>query len=74
MFTWIRNTISSWWNYLKGKRTVFFGILLMMFGAIEAVDWSTMFSEPIAGFFSMGVGAIVIWLRSQTDTPIGKAE
>lgn len=59
---------------MKGWRTIIFSGLVSLLGLIQATDLVTLFNDKrIAGWVMLGIGAISIWLRTITTTPIGKS-
>lgn len=55
---------------LKGWRTLLVGVLIAGLGAIQAADLVTVIPEQYTGFVIAGIGALIVWLRSITNTPI----
>jgi len=67
------------WLWAQGWRTVLFGSLLAMSGAVlailelfGAVDLSLFFSPRTAAFANIAIGIAVIALRYYTTTPVGE--
>lgn len=60
-------------EFLKGYKTVIFNILAIIFGAIEAGDFTNIIPDSYEGFVLSIVGIINIWLRANTNTPIGRS-
>lgn len=53
---------------LKSYKTLIFGVLLGGAGALQAVDWIEFVPEGYVGIAMAIVGALVVWLRSMTDS------
>lgn len=58
---------------LAGWKTVILNLLVVIFGALVAFDWTTI-SPEWGGLMLAAVGAINVWLRTQTNTPVGSSE
>lgn len=59
---------------IKGWKTALFGLLLTIFGALEAYDFTQLLDADNAGIAASVVGVIVLILRALTSTPMGKSE
>lgn len=58
---------------MKGWKTIIFGVLVAGLGAVQAADLATVVPQQWVGLVMTGIGAVVMILRSVTDTPIGKS-
>lgn len=58
---------------LKGKRTAIVSLLIMVFGALETFDWTSIFNDNTSGIVMMVISVIMFLLRTVTDTAIGKS-
>lgn len=66
---------------LRGYRTLLFGVLLAVSGAIlelltffQTIDLSALFSPRSAVIANIVIGVLVIVLRYQTTGPVGRDE
>lgn len=62
---------------MKGKRTIIFGVLVTVLGALQAVqltDWMELVGDQAAGAITSGIGVAILVLRYLTTTPIGTKE
>lgn len=56
-------------DMLKGKRTALVALAIMVVGALQAFDFTTIFSDPTqAGWVVTGLGVVMFVLRAITDT------
>lgn len=55
---------------MSGYKTIIFSLLLTVFGALEAFDFTSFLSADNAGIVTTVVGAIVALLRYVTKTPV----
>ena len=53
-----------------GWKTVIINLAIVIFGALVAFDWASI-SPAYAGMIVAAIGAINVWLRTQTNTPVG---
>ena len=58
----------------KGYRTLFFGALIAALGFAQGFDWVTVIPAGWEGFVVAGIGALMMYLRKLTDTPMGMPE
>ena len=58
---------------LTGWKTVVVNLAIVVFGALVAFDWASI-SPAYAGIIVAAIGAINVWLRTQTNTPVGSSE
>ena len=56
-----------------GWKTVILNVLVTLFGALVALDWTAL-SPTWGGLIIAGIGAVNIWLRTMTNTPVGSNE
>ena len=56
---------------LKGWRTVMFAAAVGAVGALQTVGWADVIPTGYVGPVMMGLGIVMAWLRSQTDTSVG---
>lgn len=62
---------------LKGYRTLFFSIAIMLLGFLQSTDFNNFLSQyHLSGNaeLTLAIGAITAFLRFATTTPIGKVE
>lgn len=59
---------------LKGWKTRLVALALVVLGAVQAVDLTTIVPEPFVGIVISGIGLLMWYLRSITDTPAGQSE
>lgn len=59
---------------LKGWRTILFNVAAAIFGVLETVDWINVIPYGWAGMLVPIVSVVNIYLRAQTNTPIGRKE
>ena len=59
---------------LKGYRTLLFGSALAVLGFLQAVDWVEFVPAGWEGIVMAVIGAMVMWLRSVTNTPVMQAK
>lgn len=61
---------------LSGYRTALVAAVIAVLGALQGLDWLSLLpSDPKAvGWVTAGIGAIMMFLRSITTTPIGGAK
>lgn len=57
---------------LTGWKTLIFGSLITVLGGIQATDLATIIPAQYTGIALAGIGAIVMFLRTLTSTPVGK--
>jgi hypothetical protein len=55
---------------IKGYRTLLFGFMLGGLGFLQAVNWVDVVPAGWEGIATAAVGAMVMWLRTMTDTPV----
>ncbi len=54
---------------LKGKRTAFIALIIVVLGAIQGFDLATLIADPVvAGRVVSGIGIAMLVLRGITDT------
>ena len=59
---------------MKGKKTAIISLLLVIFGAIQGFDWTTLIADTqTAGWVVSGIGIVMFALRAITDTPMFKS-
>lgn len=61
--------------FRKGWRTVALNALIVLFGVLETADVGDLLPPSYAQFrgpLTMLIGMVGIWLRTQTNTPVGK--
>lgn len=56
---------------MKGWRTVALAVAVGAVGALQTVGWVDIIPAGYVGPVMMGLGIVMAWLRSQTDTPVG---
>jgi hypothetical protein len=62
---------------LNGWKTVLASLVVVALGALQAaegLDWIALVGDTWAGVIVAGIGALMLWLRSITSTPIFKKE
>lgn len=59
---------------MKGFRTVLVAVLLAVFSALEAFDFTTIIPDQFEPFIVPIIPAIFAYLRTLTNTPFGKSE
>jgi len=59
---------------MKGYRTLMFGALIAALGFMQGFDWVTIIPAGWEAFVVAGIGALMMYLRKITDTPVGKTE
>lgn len=59
---------------MKGWRTLIFGIIVAVLGAVEAFDWASVVPQEFTGIVLLVVGMIITWLRKITDTSLGQSK
>lgn len=59
--------------YLQGYRTYVVAALVGIFGALAALDWTTILADPKAGAALVVSSILMAVMRSFTTTPPGKA-
>lgn len=59
---------------LKGWRTIIFGAAIAALGAIQAADIAQVIPNEWVGVVMSVIGAVIMILRSMTDSSIGKSE
>lgn len=57
---------------MKGLKTLLFGALITALGGIQATDLATVVPEQFVGIVMAGIGMIVMFLRTITNTPVLK--
>jgi hypothetical protein len=66
------NAIQTAWSAAKGWRTLAFNIVVAIFGALEAFDFTSVINDAqTAGMFAMFVGIMNGLLRVDTTGPVG---
>ncbi len=50
-------------------RTLIWSLIIALFGVLETFEWTTVLDAPYAGMVVMAMGAITMYLRSQTTLP-----
>lgn len=58
---------------MKGWKTILTAILVSVIGALEAFEWADVIPDNIEPFVLPVVGVIFAYLRSITNTPVGKS-
>ncbi len=61
-------------SIIKGWNTILFNLLVAIFGVLEATDWTDILPAEYQGYFLLAVGAVNMFLRARTNTPIGSKE
>ena len=56
----------------KESKTINFGLLLLIFGAVQSTLPSLQISAEMFGWVNMAVAIAIIVLRYKTNQPIGK--
>lgn len=59
---------------MKGFKTLIFGALIAALGTIQAADVAVIVPPEYVGLVMTGIGAIVMFLRSITSTPVLKSD
>jgi len=59
---------------MKGYKTLAFGMALAALGFAQQFDWAAIVPAHWTGLVMAGIGGMVMWLRSITNTPMGKPE
>ena len=57
---------------IKGWRTAIVSLLIAIFGALEAFDFTSILTPDIAGYVVTAIGVVMFILRAYTKTPLGK--
>lgn len=57
---------------MKGWKTIVFNLVLALLGVLETTNWVDVIPENWAGVVMLIVGALGLWLRGLTTTPVGK--
>lgn len=55
---------------MKGLKTLLFGALITALGGIQATDLATIVPDQFIGIVMAGIGMVVMFLRTITDTPV----
>lgn len=55
---------------MKGWKTLVFGAIIAALGAIQATDVATVVPAGWEGLVMSGIGLVVMYLRTLTDTPV----
>ena len=58
---------------MKGLKTLIFGAIIAALGAIQATDLAMIVSTEYVGIVMSGIGMIVMFLRTITNTPVLKS-
>ncbi len=61
-------------SILKGWNTIIFNVLSAVFGVLEATDFTNVVPAEYQGFVITAIAVINIYLRAQTNTPVGSKE
>jgi hypothetical protein len=60
---------------MKGKKTAIISLLLVILGALQGFDLTTIISDPeTAGWVMSGIGILMFGLRTITTGPIFTSE
>jgi hypothetical protein len=53
------------------SKTMWFGALLTVLGALQGLDWATLITNPkVSGIIISGIGVAVMILRAVTNQPL----
>lgn len=55
---------------MKGLKTLLFGALITALGGIQATDLATIVPDQFIGIVMAGIGMVVMFLRTITNTPV----
>ena len=58
---------------MKGLKTLIFGAIIAALGAIQATDLAMIVPTEYVGIVMSGIGMIVMFLRTITNTPVLKS-
>lgn len=61
-------------GFLKGWNTIIFNVLSAVFGVLESTDFTNIIPAEYQGFVISFIAIVNIYLRAQTNTPIGSKE
>jgi len=61
-------------QFLKGWNTIIFNVLSAIFGVLESTDFTNIVPAEYQGFVISFIAIVNIYLRAQTNTPIGRKE
>ena len=61
-------------QFLKGWNTIIFNVLSAIFGVLERTDFTNIVPAEYQGFVISFIAIVNIYLRAQTNTPIGRKE
>jgi hypothetical protein len=66
--TWLK----TFWEKLKGWRTILFSAAVAVLGVLQTADWATILTPRYVGPAMLGVAIMVAVLRSVTDSAVGR--
>lgn len=55
---------------LTGLKTIIVSLAVVIFGALESFDFTSILTPEISGYVTMAIGVIMFILRALTTTPI----
>lgn len=61
-------------QFLKGWNTIIFNVLSAIFGVLESTDFTNVIPAEFQGYVITFIAIVNIYLRAQTNTPIGRKE
>ena len=61
-------------EFLKGWKTIIFNVLSAIFGVLESTDFTNVIPAEFQGYVITFIAIVNIYLRAQTNTPIGSKE
>lgn len=59
---------------MKGWKTVLFSFLTILVGVVDGFNWADIIPDAAEPWVIPAIGAIVLYLRSITSTPIFKGK
>lgn len=57
---------------MNGFKTMIVALLITIFGALEAFDFTTYLDGDTAGYVTTGIGVVMMILRAVTKSPVFK--
>lgn len=59
---------------MKGYRTLIIGAVIAALGFLQQFAWDTLIPEHWTGFVVAGIGALMMYMRKISDTPVGESK
>lgn len=59
---------------MKGYKTALISLAVIILGAIEAFDWAQIVPPNLQEWIVPAIGAVFLYLRTITNTALGKSE